>query len=485
MSTNDTAAREIWRKSHGYTEEMLYSAADQLAWLLDDPRYQDPAFEPPEHVRMFMGLIAKIEAEAIRMVSAGPPYVPATELEGSFGLSQMHAFYPPKWLDFLKRMGLPDTQMTDEMLREWEPLLTEGVPLRNGNMLSNHAWSLTDPAWTLVTPYYIARLLDPSITVPFGTTPAWITVDDADEITLGLVGDMGTGSFFDGDGVLCPPDAIMAQMEKLGVDYTIHLGDVYPLGAPQFYDLFLKSWKPGRRGSFNINSNHDMYAWGTGYFDVGLKDPVFAVQRGTSYFALEFGDWIVVGIDGAYYAKPPWMFEGNVSDLSVQDLRCCGIPDCVDAHQQVFLREVRERAEKHDKKVFVLTHHHALLPDGTATSGLWDQVVSDDMLGRAPDVWYYGHIHAAAVYSEHSAAGPDTKARVFGHGAIPFAPPDEMAENCGTGKPIECYARTPYDDGVLEHHGRAQNGFAVVTLTKDGGMSERFLNQDGTDMCEG
>ena len=65
------------------------------------------------------------EAEAIRMVSAGPPYVPATELEGSFGLSQMHAFYPPKWLDFLKRMGLPDSQMTDEMLREWEPLLAE------------------------------------------------------------------------------------------------------------------------------------------------------------------------------------------------------------------------------------------------------------------------------------------------------------------------------------------------------------------------
>ena len=58
-----------------------------------------------------------------------------------------------------------------------------------------------------------------------------------------------------------------------------------------------------------------------------------------------------------------------------------------------------------------------------------------------------------------------------------------MAENCGTGKPIECYASTPYDDGVLEHHGRAQNGFAVVTLTKDGGMRERFLNQDGSDMC--
>jgi hypothetical protein len=25
------------------------------------------------------------------------------------------------------------------------------------------------------------------------------------------------------------------------------------------------------------------------------------------------------------------------------------------------------------------------------------------------------------------------------------------------------------------------NGFAVVTLTKDGGMTERFLNQDGSE----
>jgi hypothetical protein len=27
------------------------------------------------------------------------------------------------------------------------------------------------------------------------------------------------------------------------------------------------------------------------------------------------------------------------------------------------------------------------------------------------------------------------------------------------------------------------NGFAHITLTKDGGITERFLNQDGSDMC--
>jgi hypothetical protein len=74
--------------------------------------------------------------------------------------------------------------------------------------------------------------------------------------------------------------------------------------------------------------------------------------------------------------------------------------------------------------------------------------------------------------------------RVMGHGALPFAPPDVLAQNAGPGKPIGCYAHTPYDDDDPMHRGRrAMNGFAHVTLTKDGGITERFLNQDGSDMC--
>ena len=53
----------------------------------------------------------------------------------------------------------------------------------------------------------------------------------------------------------------------------------------------------------------------------------------------------------------------------------------------------------------------------------------------------------------------------------------------GPGKPVEWYAHTPYNDDDPVHRGRAMNGFAHVTLTKDGGLTERFLNQDGSDMC--
>lgn len=154
-----------------------------------------------------------------------------------------------------------------------------------------------------------------------------------------------------------------------------------------------------------------------------------------------------------------------------------------DPDQTAFLKRVRDRVDETGQKVFLLTHHPAVSADGTKTTSLWDDVLSESALGKPPDVWYYGHYHAAAVYSPDSVVGETTKVRVMGHGALPFAPPDVLAQNAGPGKPIECYAHTPYDDDDPLHRGRAMNGFAHVTLTKDGGITERFLNQDGSDMC--
>ena len=458
--------RDLWRRSHGYTPEDLVGYAKDLEWLLEDPRFQGSGFTPPEAVIKFFQLAQMMEAEVIRLMSTGPPYEPKMDLDGAFAISHIHAFFPPRWIEFLTRLGMPESAITPEMAKEWEPLLDKGIPLSTGNMLSNHAWAVSDPAWSLLFPSYLALLLDPSIKAPFGNNPAWIEVDDADELSFALAGDWSTGTWSDGDAPLCPPDAVMREIEKLDVDYTVHLGDVYPVGNSHFYKSFLNGWKPGRRGAFNFNGNHDMYAWAKGYFET-LQHPTFAVQQGTSYFAVEFGDWIVVGLDTSYFDDSLLVGTGSVRD-----------PD-----QTAFLQRVRERVEATGQKVFMLTHHLALSTDGTKTTPVWDDVASDGALGKPPDVWYYGHFHAAAVYSPDSAAGPTTKVRVMGHGALPFAAPDELAQNAGPGKAIECYAHTPYDDDDALHKGRAMNGFAHVTLTKDGGITEQFLNQDGSDMC--
>jgi hypothetical protein len=61
---------------------------------------------------------------------------------------------------------------------------------------------VSDPAWSLLFPSYLALLLDPSIQAPWGTNPAWIKVDDADQLSFALAGDWCTGTWTDGDAPL-------------------------------------------------------------------------------------------------------------------------------------------------------------------------------------------------------------------------------------------------------------------------------------------
>src|SRR5580693_6732619 len=66
---------------------------------------------------------------------------------------------------------------------------------------------------------------------------------------------------------------------------------------------FLTPWPwPGTQGkSFALNSNHDMYAHGTGYFNTALASPIFASQNRCSYFALYNDRFRIVGLDTAYF----------------------------------------------------------------------------------------------------------------------------------------------------------------------------------------
>ena len=66
-------ARDVWRRSHGYTQDDLHAYVKDLEWLLDDPRFQGSDFTPPEPVTKFFQLAQMMEAEVIRLISACPP----------------------------------------------------------------------------------------------------------------------------------------------------------------------------------------------------------------------------------------------------------------------------------------------------------------------------------------------------------------------------------------------------------------------------
>ena len=166
----------------------------------------------------------------------------------------------------------------------------------------------------------------------------------------------------------------------------------------------------------------EMYDGGHGYFKVALAtNGPFSKQHGTSYFAIEFGNWVIFGLDTAYYDPSLLVMEGAL----------------VDPNQLGFIRSFNLVG----KKVMVITHHNGLSVDGLKPTGLWSDLYK--ALGkRNPDYWYWGHVHNGVIYQQ-SATGT-TLARCIGHAALPFG--NAYGLHDPTGNPIPSvvyYAHTP------------------------------------------
>jgi hypothetical protein len=157
---------------------------------------------------------------------------------------------------------------------------------------------------------------------------------------------------------------------------TIHLEDVYYAGTgDQEKHLLVDLWPKGSLGALTLNSNHEMYSGAKPYFEEALGSSLFGIQQGRSFFALENDDWVIVGLDSAYYSDA----EGLYMDGALFQ----------DGGPQLQLDFLKQQAAK-SKKTIVLTHHNGLTEDGSTTTNLWSQVMSASPDGTAPAYWYWG-----------------------------------------------------------------------------------------------
>lgn len=367
-------------------------------------------------------------------------------------------------------LDLPKTQITTAMLTQWEAEVSGGgVPDYEGSLIAIGRYEQLDAGWVTCLIYYVALKLgvrEVSSWATFGTNPATVTAT-GDTVKIALVGDWGTGPWTDGM-IAYPALQVMNQVKQLSPDYTVHLGDVYYAGTAGFgsdeeLSNFVNLWAAGSRGSFMLNSNHEMYSGAQGYFGKGLKAAPFAAQQETSYFALQSDKWVIVGLDSAYYDKSSLFMNGALTD----------------ENQINFL----SRLVTAGKKVILLTHHNPTNIEGTAANELWNQVTS--ALKRAPDYWYWGHVHNAIVYSDKSfAAQQHTRARCAGSGAIPFGVAYGLQNPDGSNKPtVEYFAREmmaeSYSNTDAQQSNRVLNGFAFLTITSES-IKEEFIDQTGT-----
>lgn len=306
--------------------------------------------------------------------------------------------------------------------------------------------------------------------------PVTLQAGSDKKVRIAIIGDWGSGKFTL-DGLANPNGPACAVMDTLGKlatkpDYIIHLGDTYYAGtgsnrSPKgeetqclidILNLYPELAKPGK--CFTLNSNHEMYGGAYGYYGTALSHPLFSSQQGCSYFALEFGDWIIAGIDSAYFDPSNLYMNGGLGDKAKNP-------------QYPFLKQIKDSG----KKVILMSHHAGLSTDGgTPNANLWPDVTSV----VTPDYWYWGHTHLGAVYNSKAYSG-SMKTRCIGHSAIPFAIPPGM-EKCRQN--VDWYSNTPLQEeqmlkALLYSSRRATNGFAMLTLSKDG-ITEEVYDMDNT-----
>lgn len=377
-------------------------------------------------------------------------------------------------LDIVDHRSLPESSISTKLWPKIiERTVSPGLIASDGTVYGMNKYDQLDPGWLISVAGWIYHWAQPGKIHPFATGAKTIPLAGSGSIKIGIVGDWGTGKYGANGG---PAPAVMQSLQASHVkpDYLMHLGDVYYAGdeteeQENLLDLWPAQWGPGKKQAFTLNSNHEMYDGANGYFKTALATGgPFTAQAGVSYYAATFGNWLILGLDSAWHSDPAKMYMyGSIG--GAQGKQGQWITELVTDPNQTFT------------KVMVLTHHNPMTTAGDAAeefTPLYTEVL-DALQGKAPDYWYFGHTHNGVAYKHTSFMGAQgTKARLCGHGAMPFGNAWIFAS--GDGKDyIDYYAHTPVPGSQV----LMRNGFATVELHADGGITETMyeLTDDLSD----
>lgn len=286
------------------------------------------------------------------------------------------------------------------------------------------------------------------------------------EIRIAIAGDSGTSA----PAAL----AVRDQMRAKQPHYTIHLGDVYYSGLEPEEQDFLSTWPNASVGNYTLNSNHEMYCGGLGYFGTLLGNALFGAQQGLSYFALTNDHWLVIGLDSAYF--------GYFQSLLYEEGSICEPDAARERNGMVQVAWIRELLKQNaGKRVILLTHHDGF-DVNPANGKVSRKPLYQRVTGEFREVqdwwWYWGHVHTAIAYRRlFFDNNSSLSARCVGHGAIPFEQFPRDFGPLGDGE-----VRVEWAETDLARNGgdsrRAPNGFLLLTL-KGAELREEFYDELG------
>jgi len=241
-----------------------------------------------------------------------------------------------------------------------------------------------DPGWLTVAFEKLKELFRGKHKFTKHTSLTSFRRDLPSDAVIALFGDWGTGE----------PTAqrVMQQIKAVNPTHAIHLGDVYYSGTPnEEQNRFLKvidqfGPSPSSCKYLALNSNHEMYSGGYGYFDTIL--PRFGQEA--SYFNLTNDNWQLIGIDSAY------------EDHGLQD------------PQKEWLTA---QLQRRGPKSILLSHHQLFSPYESVSDKRLPKKTTD--LLASIYAWFWGHEHKCIIMGDHLGI----KARCIGHAAIPASVP--------------------------------------------------------------
>lgn len=336
-----------------------------------------------------------------------------------------------------------------------------------GGILGTGKYEQLDPGWELVAgTVWLENLLHKHPFPPGMPNPIQLPLLPSEKLRIVLAGDFGTGNFGASDS---PSTKISKIIPTLQPHVTIHLGDVYYAGTDgEEQSKLLRYWPQGSIGSFALNSNHEMYSGGGPYFNDAVGGPVFnKYQSPWSFFAFEYGNWIIVGLDSAYHSGVLDLYmNGSIVDPKASD----------GGAQMQFLRAIAQKG----KKVILLTHHNGFDLTGYDTDNktaqlprLFGEVMSAFPAAQPPAYWYWGHKHAGAVFAPLKSNG--LRCRCSGHAALPWGASSELAQAKNAGLVAWYETQSAADPNSPL---RVFNGFTLLELTTDQ-IQETFYDELG------
>lgn len=230
-----------------------------------------------------------------------------------------------------------------------------------------------------------------------------------DNACLAITADWGTGLY----GAPKIADSIRTLAQARTFDVLMHLGDVYYSGTEEeVQERFLDLW-PSEAGTVSrtLNSNHEMYSGGFGYFQLALPK----LGQTSAYFALQNKHWLLVGLDTAYVDH----------DMDIEQV----------AWLNLVINDAQ--ADKDNPRKVVLFSHQQLFSRLDGQGPKLQKALQHLLDSKAITAWYWGHEHDCVLYDAHPRWG--LRSRCLGNGGIPSARNDQVknapadAQHAGAG----------------------------------------------------